>query len=396
MNCLILSHFFYPYANVGAKRMTALAIYLLKKHNRVYVIHANKREYGDSILTNELPCRIPTKELRKHYDNLFVGKITRNSLYWEIIDPILKRKKIDMIFISGGPFNYFGLIPKIKKKYPSIKCVLDIRDVLDGRETTNDKVSFLYKLNYFVDRITEKKAVRAADVCMTVTNSMNQLYKKRYPMFADKFYNIQNGYDDITVKNETIERIRSFSGYGQSDRNQLVVGVFGKYGTYDQRFYEILANAVQYFYKNGNTIIIKQFGILENGLVQALKNRNLSELYQYIPTCGYDVDILELQKCDVTIASNFLKEALGTKIFDYIWINRPIIIINYYDDSEQAKIIKQFKNGLLCHDENGLINAFSRVMALYEKKLDDKIKAIDKYSRSNQFDKLFKLIEQND
>jgi len=395
MNYLLLSHFFYPYAGVGAKRMTALAVYLIRKNNRVFVIRANDDEYNGDILSNPLPCHIPMRQLDKYYKNLILGKITRNKMYWKIIQSLLKKKKIDVVIVSGGPFNYFKLVSKIKKTHPEIKCVLDIRDVLDGKETTNDKVSFVFKINYYFDRLTEKKAVKAADVCMTVSDSMNELYKKRYPADSEKFQNIQNGYDDITVSKETIDKIKNYSHYEDGEKDGLCVGIFGKYGTYDRRFYDILACAVKHYYEHGTKIVIKQFGYFEENLEMALKNSGLSKQYQFIPTQGYEVDILELQKCDAMITSNFISEALGTKIFDYIWINRPIIIVNFLEESEQAKIIKRFKNGFLCHDAKDLIIAFNQVDGLSEKILDKDRTAIDEFSRSSQFGKLEKMIKYN-
>lgn len=393
MNILILSHHFYPYKKVSAKRMTALAMFLHERENSVWVIHANESEYHKLIYEDKiLPHNIKSIELKKYYHNPILKKFFRPVQYWCEVKNIIEHDDIDVVVISSGPFNYLSIIPKIKKNWPNIKCVLDFRDVLDGEDNNNNRKGISKKLGYFLDLYVEKNAVEVADLVMTVTDSMNVFYKKRYPKYSEKFINITNGYDDITTSHIVQNSIINFNNYKRDNNKKITIGIFGKFGWYDHKYYELIRKVVTRLIKNGIYVCFKQYGYKEKELETKLLI-NEKNCYEYVESKGYEKDILDLQRCDVAIATNYSKEALGTKIFDYIFINRPIIVLNPYIDGEMNRLVSRFKNGYPCTNEEDVYEA---IVDLSEKKilmLSDDIKDLKCYGRRYQFSLLYEYLQ---
>lgn len=396
MKFLIISHFFSPYAQVGAKRMTALASYLSQKGEDVYVLKANDAEYGAEIVEKtEAAEKWHTISLPNAYSNGIVKKLARKGQYWKAVKEILKHTQIDVVIISGGPFNYFGIIPKIKNVWPNIKCVLDFRDVLDGTQCSVGSTSFLQKVGFKADLATEKKAVACADLCLTVSEQMNRTYQRRYPCYSSKFINIQNGFDNVTLSQATQDKIANYTDFEHKTGEPLRIGIFGKYGFYDSAYYDMLANCVQRMKEKGTQINIVQFGVNETALRECFESRGLSAHYVFEPTVGYEKDLLKLQTCDAVIATNFLKEALGTKIFDYIWINRPIITINPHPDGEQIILTKKFQNGFACCDGDALEAAVEKLVQLECFVLDSDEEKRMQFGRKHQFERLYMKLKCN-
>lgn len=393
MNALIISHYFYPYLKVSAKRMTALAVFLHEKGHNVWVVHGNEMEYQNSTYSDKiLLSDIEIIELKKFYINPIKRKFLRPIQYWCEVKNIIEDNAIDVVFISSGPFNYLSIIPKIKKYWPNIKCVLDFRDVLDGADNNNNKKGIYKKVGYLLDLYTERNAVKVADLVMTVTESMNIFYKKRYPKHREKFINIMNGYDDITTSYSVREEIKQFTSYKKENASYLTVGVFGKFGWYDHRYYDLFGKVLTRLHKNNIHIRLRQYGYEEIELKKSLQI-NEKNCYEYVESKGYEKDILDLQRCDVAIATNYSKEALGTKIFDYIFINRPIIVLNPYIDGEMNRLVSRFKNGYPCTNEEDVYEA---IVELSEKKilmLSDDIKDLKCYGRRYQFSLLYEYLQ---
>lgn len=395
MKILIISHFYAPYSQVGAKRMTALAVFFAKKGEQVYVVRANEEEYGTQVVENvAIHENVHVFSLEKNYKNDVMKKIMRNHQYWKVVKPLLVEKKIDTVIVSGGPFNYFALTSKIKKYCPSVKCILDFRDILDGSQCQSGRVSFLQNMGFKLDIRTEQEAVQKADLCLTVSEQMNEFYQKRYEEYREKFIVVQNGYDNVTLSVELQKKIEeNMENSEHTTSNLYYLGVFGKYGFYDENYYDVLVNGVKRMHQKGIKIIIVQFGVQEERLQNKFRDNGLEEHYLYETSVGYEKDLLKLQTCDATIATSYLKEALGTKIFDYIWLNKPIITINPHQDGEQIKLTNKFENGFSCTKEEEFIEALENVVALNTFILDSDEEKRKKFGREFQFEKLYAKIQ---
>lgn len=401
MNILILSHFFEPYSQVGGKRMTSLAFYFAQLGHKVFVVKARDEEYGDKLLKNTLVHEnMEILSISHTYKNRIVQKMLRVPEYWRTSRQILNSHKINCLIISAGPFNYFAVAKKVKSKYPNIKCILDFRDLLDNTQCQANKVTFLQNIGFLMDIHMEKKAVAIADLCLTVTDTMNTYYQRRYPLYQSKFRVVMNGYDDVSLSKKTIHQIREFKGYERANKRQLSVGIFGKFGFYDLNYAEMLAGVIEKYADCGYDIQIIQLGLQENSLKSAMQKGGVGEHYHYIPSEGYENDIVKLQKCDVTMTSNYMREAMGTKIFDYIFVGRPIVTIIPFHDSELGNLTQKFKNGFVCTNQRELYAAFGDLLKLNPCFLDTDQEKAKEYGRMKQFNRLnyyiIEMLERTD
>lgn len=395
MNILIMSHFFEPYSQVGGKRMTALAFYFAQYGHKVFVIKAPDEEYGDNVLKSApRHPNIKICPVRHAYKNKIAKKMLRVANYWQACSKILNSNRIDCLFISAGPFNYFAIARKIKMKYPEVTCILDFRDLLDNTQCQAGKVTFLQKIGFLMDLHTEKKAVAASDFCLTVTDTMNVYYQKRYPAFESKFRVVMNGYDNVTLSPEAISQIQEFKSYARTDESKLSVAIFGKFGFYDSNYYEMLASEISRLSDSGYDVQIFQFSVQETSLRVAMQKTGMGSHYHYVPSNGYESDIIRLQKYDVTMTSNYLREAIGTKIFDYIFVGRPIVTVIPFYDSEIGNLTRKFKNGFVCTNPEEFHQAFIKLLKLNPCILDEDCEKAKKYGRREQFSQLDCLIHE--
>lgn len=392
MNILLLSHHFHPFSKVASKRMVSLAAFLQKKGNNVTVVKANNAEYGDDIVF-PVDDIFKTISLDKCYKSNVLRRILRNAQYKEAVSR-LNLQLFDVAIISCGPFNYCRMAKYIKKKNPKIAIVLDFRDVLDGTHSFNNKRSLfdsiIQSLTYRADLSAEKEAIKTADICMTVSNQMNELYKNRYPRYTNIFHVVQNGYDDVQyeIGKDIILSQPSIIDSG------INLGVFGKCLTYDTFLYGMFVEAIKELYSRGIKVCIIQFGYYEKTLETALIDAGLIGFYKYIPSQGYAVDIESLSRCNACVATNYAKFALGTKIFDYIWINKPIITINQNEDSEQVIVTKQFDNGFYCNNAASIVKTVEYIFQNNIMNLDNDSKKRNRYGRKYQFELVYKNMEE--
>uniref|UniRef100_UPI004057A60D hypothetical protein n=1 Tax=Agathobacter sp. TaxID=2021311 RepID=UPI004057A60D len=393
MNILIISHFFAPYSQVGARRCTALETFLINKGENVFIAKANDKEYGDDVIRRP-DTIVNAKRLSIPFHKSFYKRKLVNVLeYWKVVKKCIRDNAIDIVIISGGPFDYFSLIPKVKKEFHNIKCVLDIRDILDVKYyLSNEKLSIRQNIMINLYKLFEKNAVKVSDKCLCVTEEMIDFYKKRYPRYCDKFICIKNGYDDITIS----ENIKQLIVGGEERVNgggTVVCGIFGKYGSYDAAYNKMLVDCVKHFEQMGIRIRIKQFGEFEEKLKCAFEENGIGQLYEFHPSLGYEKDILELQKCDAAITTNFLSAALGTKIFDYIFINRPILAISPHKNGELCKLARYFENGFACSTYDEMLSAVNQIIHLDKYYLDHDTEKRLMYGRNYQFEKLYEVLE---
>jgi hypothetical protein len=204
-----------------------------------------------------------------------------------------------------------------------------------------------------------------------------------------------NGYDNVTLSPETISRIQEFKSYERVDESKLSVAIFGKFGFYDSNYNAMLADQIRAMADGGYDVQIFQLGVQEDSLRAAMREAGVESHYHFVASDGYENDIIKLQKYDVTMTSNYLREAMGTKIFDYIFVGRPIITVIPFYDSELGNLTRKFKNGFVCTNPKELHEAFAALCKLNPCALDEDFEKMKKYGRREQFDQLNHLIQES-
>ena len=120
------------------------------------------------------------------------------------------------------------------------------------------------------------------------------------------------------------------------------------------------------------------------------KLQEYPQLYHELGLMSYEDTMHELMKADALLVSNEIKMGLGTKTFDYLYINKPIIYIGVIP-SELSEFIQQFENVYICSDQAQMQHAILRLVKEHPAILTNK--NIEEYSRNKQNEKYLHLIK---
>lgn len=236
-NILILSYFFPPCNKVGGRRWAKFGKYLTQKGHEVHVLNVGLPVNGicpwekDTTTFKNKIKSIPYKEHRPYYKvNKSPGDLTgkinyRLSLYKEKLFPesikgdrndisrlygtslqrsaseLIKNYKIDTVITTGGPFHWCYESIQLKKKYPDVKFIVDLRDFWTGGENyislaPNDKQA---------EDLKEKECIEYADHIITPAERIATFLRKKYVSSTQKISVIPHAYDAEEIPSETIK-----------------------------------------------------------------------------------------------------------------------------------------------------------------------------------------------
>ncbi|GAB2538018.1 glycosyltransferase [Gracilibacillus alcaliphilus] len=387
MKVLIVSPYFPPYQSVAVVRISSLVRHLIQK------------EFQVTVLTNKLSSteiqnisNFKFENVKKYYVDISrnQGEYFKNKKSYEkIFRRLMEKNNYDRVIITCGPYYTVPLCTISEKDY-NTKCIIDYRDLwlLDIRNMRD----FLHPKNIFKKIIffpIEARAFFHSHKIITVTEGWAKTLKKMYPFFNKKIKVVYNGYDDTYLKEAYISNENaSFIETGR-DYNLMI---FGKLSYYSKEYSNILFKAVKGINANHNNLNIVQVG-LEESVTRSIINELNFNTNNFISTgfLDYADGIKELKSANVTVIIDIRKRAIGTKIYDYVYVNKPIIYIGK-KNTYLSNFVSKFEHGYSCNNEKDLIHTLNY---LIENKITylTKTNTIDLYSRSyqnNEFEKYIK------
>jgi len=154
----------------------------------------------------------------------------------------------------------------------------------------------------------------------------------------------------------------------------------------------IFFSTIKNLMENGISIKITHIGNREVDVEKMLMKFNLPfNMYECTGVCDYKKGMEILQSADIFISIYPVRSGLGTKIFDYIFHNKPVVLFGY-KSSEIAAFFSQFENFYCCESisEGSLIMA--KIINQVSQKLDSKIDPVI-YSRTYQWNKFIALLK---
>lgn len=381
---LIVSYYFPPYNGVGGHRSSFLSRFLVKKGYSVTVLKAANKNYHD----------IQDKNIYKKFKNINIVNIDTENCFLNryvfnyfkfknAIKKIFKENDISLVIFSGGPFYYFPLGRYFKKHY-SIPYILDFRDnIFKKCETVSE---YLYKK--FFKIFWDKPSLKEASYIVNVTEQLTKFHREENPNIKkSKFITILNGYNDFLLHDKIKNEIKK-----NKEKSILHVGIFGKFDYYSRENTETLISSL----KNLNfKVIIHQIGGREERFITLVREHNLEDNFKFYGYQEYIQGLQILNHMDCFLLNVREGYELGTKIFDYIYLNKPIIAFSP-DQGEVNKVLKKFKYGFCLSQNNPekLANVLKEIFNMENKLLDIDQRNIEKYSRTYQFEKLLVKIRQ--
>lgn len=305
MKVLFIAYYFKPFQGVGSKRVTYWAENIKKldaEVENVSVITATKgatvTEYIDEVKY------IPTAE-RSIFGKLLKfdkGASWYPKLKQYIVDNI-KTGDFDYVILTGNPFLHFYIIRKFKKL--GIKTITDFRDPMAINPRGSKPKSFKQRVKLRFLKFSEKRFIALSDICITVNKYCKDLLVGSRE-YSQKIKIIDNGYDE-----------RNISNLSTKAPNFLGTDLVYSGSLYKDRCPDNLIIAIQMvgnytFHHIGDPFeqIIGQKNVISHGFVSYEKNLTLINTFDItlIFTSGHPFEST-------------------TKVFDYIGLNKIILII---------------------------------------------------------------------
>ena len=394
MKILIAATYFPPCASVAVVRVSSLARYLLSKGYEISVLTKKMPERENIPLPVGLEGISSITEVSVNQNDTFFN---RSNSYAEAFRSCMKLQKPDCVFITCGTYETVPLC-KICKDEFNTRVVLDYRDlwIFDMRSKKDFfKPSELIKKIMFYS--TERKALASADAVVTVTDGWADILRKAYPKSRDKIHVIYNGYDDLLfsqINSDDRAKAEKLLSKIPDRENAIILASFGKLIYYSYEYGKVLFLAVKKLLEKYPQLIILHVGQKEDNIERLMQETGFPSNH-FICTgfCPYQIGMEILKSADVNLLIDIRKQAIGTKIYDYIYVNRPVLYCGT-KPTYLSELISGFKGGYVCSDENHVINAITEIVSHKNKLLTDEADT-KTYSRTIQNCRMEELLKEN-
>ena len=395
MNILVVAPYFAPSSEVASARMISLTSHLVNNGHHVSVVCWSKKKlltiYDDKELSSSVPEGVDVIPLNfKSIGIPIIDDIVYGIRLKHFLSFSVDIKSYDLVFVTCGPYFSLEALPLLKKKYKT-KIIIDFRDLgaLNyrpslGSETSKPAVSKLKKsvincYQWFVSR-REKRAVTIADAIICVSKIDKEKMQTYYDIQDDNIIVASNGFDDNKLID--IKPCEKESG--------IVGAVFGKFMYYSRKRALALLIAIDKQRENGVNIKLRHIGRNYDFIDEAISSNHINPAsFENIGLKEYREGMSILGASDFFVVEDTSPDDVGTKIYDYIFWNKPIIAA-VPKNIPLAKLVSSFKHGYVCETEREIEQAINEIVANGYSFLDPDID-ISAYSRSFQNDKIEEL-----
>lgn len=376
MNILMISPAFAPFSGVGAARMTSLAEFLIGKGCQVVVITYSQSYFKNDCMKRKVPDGVKVIEVCTEGD---IGK----NLEKEVLNTISK-VNFDLSITSVGPYDSMKFIWKLKRQW-NLNYIIDYRDPWLFEKRDKRTFSRLFRLKLAIYNIVnipcEFRDVRHAAAIVSVAPQNEKELQKRYFVCREKFHVIFNGYEDLPERQEI-----------QKDEKDTTfhLGIAGKFGYYDPETAQNVLNIIREKNLQGKRVILEHIGAVEEEVQVFLRNfEDANLIYHCHGQMDHAQTMKKLQSMDAFLIVYAHRAGLGTKLFDYIGLNKPIVYMGVYP-SELADYMGQFEGAAICSNEKEFGDCLEHMLKKADAFLTDRDTSI--FSRREQNENYYRLI----
>ncbi len=311
----------------------------------------------------------------------------------------LSEHKVDCIIATADPFVLFHYANKLSKKHQT-PWIADYRDAWTTMyENQNQPIQKIF-FSFFQKRICKEA---------TLITTVSKFVKKKIQTVVDhpSFHIFPNGFDPVAMKN--VEHIDQQS-------KTLKIAMIGSIMPWNpiDRFLQTFSDFVDE--NSASKIELIFYGLNKKKVLKekiADEYSKLVSIVTFSPKLPNSVLMEKLAECNVMLLFNYYS-FMGTKIFDYIGIQRKIILCftedaegdkmkeNFFPIKEldnvsnqlQAELINETNSGIAVKDAEHLKQVFSDLVTEFNStgKIACNSVEVDKYSRKIQVQKLAELI----
>lgn len=341
--------------------------------------------------------KIPTAGFANSIDNTFKGKILRfvrgnffipdprkgwNKYAFQKACELIETEGINNIITTSPPHSTQLIGLKIKKNYPKIRWIADLRD--PWTDIYYYKQFYPTFISRWIDHKYEKNMLKKTDKIITVGASLKDLFSLKVKGIESKTAVITNGYDES-----------DFKGIKATNPSVFTITYVGTLSD----IYPVTGflNGLHYFKEKGNEFMLRFIGAVSQGQKDIIQSRTGDSFLEFIPYVGHAAAIEFMFKTSVLLLiipdhqSN--KSIITGKLFEYIASDKPIICLGP-PDGDAAEIIRKTGHGntFTYSDSEGIYEYLSRLIS--DRSITEKMSP-EIYSRVELTKKIIPLLSNN-
>lgn len=370
---LIITYYWPPGSGAGVQRWLKFSKYLTKQgwEPLILTVDPDFAVYPaiDNSLNNEIPgnltiyktrarnyfklyykdkSKIPSAGFAVDEERGFISHITkflRGNFF--IPDPrrgwnwfafkkaceIIETQGTDRIITTSPPHSTQLIGLKLKKKYPGIRWIADLRDPWTDIYYYEKFYPTLFSKK--IDSAYEKKVLKSSDRIITVGNSLKELFSSKIPGIEEKIEVISNGYDE-----------EDFSGLIVSKPDIFTISYVGTLsGSYPVGGF---LKALKPFIEKGISFRLRFTGVVSPEQIELISSAAGKSNIEFIPFSAHTTAIrnmLEASALLLIIPDHQSSRSIITgKLFEYLTSGKPVICLGPAD-GDAAEILKETGHG---------------------------------------------------
>jgi len=293
--------------------------------------------------------KIPSAGFANSIDNTLKGKLLRfirgnfflpdprkgwNKYAFKKACELIETEGIKNIITTSPPHSTQLVGLKIKKKYPALNWIADLRDPwTDIYYYKQFYPTFFSKL---IDLGYEESVLRKADKIITVGASLKNLFSAKVKGIESKTEVITNGYDKD-----------DFSGMIAETPSKFTITYVGTLS--DIYPVDGFLNALYSFKEKGNEFILRFIGTVSQKQKDLIQSKTGASIVEFIPYVDHTEAIKYMLNTSVLLLiipdhqSN--KSIITGKLFEYLASGKPIVCLGPAD-GDAAVIIEITGHGI--------------------------------------------------
>jgi glycosyltransferase involved in cell wall biosynthesis len=303
--------------------------------------------------------KIPSAGFANSLDNTLKGKILRfirgnfflpdprkgwNKYAFKKACKLIENEGIRNIITTSPPHSTQLIGLKIKKKYPTLNWIADLRD--PWTDIYYYKQFYHVFFSKWIDLRLEESVLKKADKIITVGPSLKNLYSQKVKGTAEKTEVITNGYDED-----------DFSGIKATTPSMFTITYVGTLS--DIYPVDGFLDALHLFKEKGNEFMLRFIGTVSQNQRDLIQSKSGDSILEFIPYVDHTAAIQFMLKTTALLLiipdhqSN--KSIITGKLFEYIASGKPIICLGPAD-GDAAGIIRNTGYGITFSytDSNGI------------------------------------------
>jgi glycosyltransferase involved in cell wall biosynthesis len=417
---LIITYYWPPGSGAGVQRWLKFSKYLANQcwEPLILTVDPDFAVYSaiDNSLNNEIPSNLTVYKTRaRNYFNLykkdkskipsagfavdeekgFISHITRfirgnffipdprsgwNRFAFKKACEIIETQKTDRIITTSPPHSTQLIGLKLKRKYPGIRWIADLRDPwTDIYYYEKFYPTFLSKR---IDSAYEKEVLRSADRIITVGNSLKELFSSKIPGIIEKIEVISNGYDE-----------EDFAGLTPSKPEILTISYVGTLsGSYPVRGF---LNALKPLNEKGISFRLRFTGVVspeQKEMIISAAGQSNVEFIPFSKHLSAIRNMLDTSALLLIIPDHQSSRSIITgKLFEYLASGKPVICLGPVD-GDAARILEETGHGkTFDYDDSERISEYL-ISLTSNPGITEKVSPII-YSRENLVKKVIALLK---